>query len=443
MSKPAAITSDSPWQERFAALNVGSGPYAELRRQAWAEFTERGFPDPREEEWRWTNVRAIARQPFESASVSAVAQVPAERVHDLVPVLSDGPQIALVDGLFHAEASRLDELPAGLTLRPLSTVLAEDPQAVADLLGQQASGELSRFVSMNTALMRDGLVLEVADNVQIDTPVTLLHAIGLSGRQLAAQPRILIRVGRHARVTLVERLVSAEDCAGFSNAVTEIELGENARLDHVLLGEARDDAFSVNAVWGRVARDAHYRSMNLQFGGRLTRVDINLEASATGAHCDLIGLQMPRGRAHMDTHTRLHHAAAHTTSNEHYRAIADDRGRAVFKGRILVAQDAQKIEAYQSSANLLLSDNAEVDAKPELEIYADDVKCSHGATIGQLDEEALYYLQSRGMSRAQAREMLIFGFAEEIINQLELPELRAHLTRKVAGELASTLLEDL
>ncbi|MFP4154992.1 MAG: Fe-S cluster assembly protein SufD [Halothiobacillaceae bacterium] len=443
MSGTAMIPADSPWQQRFAALDVARGPFADLRRRAWAEFTEHGFPDPREEEWRWTNVRPIARKDFESAPVSDVAAVDAAQVLALAPALDDGPRLTLVDGLFHAGASDCSKLPEGVRLRPLSAVLAEDPGAVTNLLGQQADGALSRFVSMNTALMRDGLVLEIADGVRVEQPVTLLHAIGLSGTGIAAQPRLLVRLGRHAEVTLVERLVSQPDSGSFHNAVAEIELGDNARLNHVLLGEAGPDAFSVWAVWGRMARDARYRNFNLQFGSRLTRVDLNIEVAQPGAHCDLIGLQMPTGRQHMDTHTRLNHAAAHTTSHEHYRSIADDHGRAVFKGRILVARDAQKIEAYQSSANLLLSDQAEVDAKPELEIYADDVKCSHGATIGQLDEEALYYLQSRGMPRTQAREMLIFGFAEEITNQLELPALRAHLTRRVAGELASTLLEDL
>jgi len=443
MSTPSVgLKPDSAWHNNFAALNAANGPFADLRRQAWSEFSAKGFPDPREEEWRWTNVSPIAGLDFTDADQSAVAAVSAESVLALAPSLAEGPRLTLVDGLFHAAASNLADLPEGLKLHPLAAVLAEDPTSVSELLGQQAEGRLNRFVSMNTALMRDGVVIEVADNAQISTPVTILHAFGLTGPQRSCQPRVLIRLGAHAELTLIEQHVSMAKQQSLNNEVLEITLGENAKLNHVILGEAADDSFMIIAAWAALARDAHYRSLNYQFGGKLTRLDLNISEDDTGAHSELIGLLMPRGHQHIDTHTRIHHNSAHTTSNEHYRAIADEHGRAVFKGRILVAQDAQKIEAYQSSANLILSDNAEIDAKPELEIYADDVKCSHGATIGQLDKEALYYLQSRGISKSQARELLIFGFAEEVINHLDHPELRAHLTRRVAGNLASTLLED-
>ena len=207
-----------------------------------------------------------------------------------------------------------------------------------------------------------------------------------------------------------------------------IEQCEHSALDHITLGLDGDGRLLTDRQFVHLPRDARYTSINLQLGGQLIRREIDVNITDSGAHCDLFGLMMPRGKQLMDTHTRLTHGAAHTTSDERYQIIADDAGRGIFKGRILVAQDAQKIAAYQNSRNLLLSPQAEINTKPELEIYADDVKCSHGATIGQLDPEALYYLKSRGIGEATARQMLIGGFAEEILATLPSPALASYLT---------------
>ncbi|MBD3815935.1 MAG: Fe-S cluster assembly protein SufD, partial [Halothiobacillus sp.] len=265
-------------------------------------------------------------------------------------------------------------------------------------------------------------------------PPIVLEFLDAPG-ETAAQTRVLVRCGPHSRATLIETATGADGVTSWRNSVLVAALAANSQLTHLSLGLDGDARLLTDRSFVTLARDARYRSINIQLGGQLVRREIDVNITDTGAHCDLFGLMMPRAKQVLDTHTRLIHGAAHTTSNEQYQIIADESGRGIFKGRILVAQDAQKIEAFQNSRNLLLSDSAEIDTKPELEIYADDVKCSHGATIGRLDDEALYYLKSRGISSKNARKLLITGFAQEIVDQLPTPELVAWLGQIIARRL--------
>jgi len=253
----------------------------------------------------------------------------------------------------------------------------------------------------------------------------------------AVHPRILVRAGDNSRATLVERYIALDDAVYFTNAVAEIQLGNNAALDYYRVQEECAKAFHIGGVHVHQGRDSRFFAHGVSLGNALLRNDIDVRLAAGGAHCELIGIYLAAGRQHVDIHTRIDHLQPHGTSNEFYKGIIDGRGRSVFNGKVIVHPDAQKTDARQVNNNLLLSADAEVDTKPQLEIYADDVQCSHGATVGQLDADALFFLRSRGVDEAAARHLLTHAFAAEIIERVEVPALRAYLDRAIMTRLPS------
>jgi Fe-S cluster assembly protein SufD len=393
----------------------------EIHTVARAQVIEWGLPTLRDEEWRWTNLRALTRPLPTSNSTAAPKNI---------GVMDSLPQALCIRFNAGKLVELPKELPDGMTLTPLQDADHAQRKAAFAPLAQNPNDAL---LALNTATAAEGLVINIAPNADISQPIVIEFID--EPTDTAAQTRILLRSGVHSRATLIETASSGDGVASWRNSVLVADLAANSQLTHLSLGLDGDARLLTDRSFVTLARDARYQSINIQLGGQLVRRDIDVNITETGAHCDLIGLMMPRAKQVLDTHTRLIHGAAHTTSNEQYQIIADESGRGIFKGRILVAQDAQKIEAFQNSRNLLLSDSAEIDTKPELEIYADDVKCSHGATIGRLDDEALYYLKSRGISSENARKLLITGFAQEIVDQLPTPELVAWLGQIIARRL--------
>lgn len=378
--------------------------------QAW------GLPTLRDEEWRWTSVRPLAQ--LRPTTLAGETSAP-----PLEAVLPDALVIRFINGAFHTVAS---EWPTGLTLIDLANA-SDELRAAA--FRPSAADANDALTALNTAHASAGVVLSVAANTILNRPVLIDWAD--EGNRYTAT-RVLIRLGAHSKLTLIEAAHAANDQANWRNSVMVIEQGDNSALTHISLGLSGAARLLTDRQFVELPRDARFSSINIQLDGQLIRREIEVNITAPGGHCDLFGLMMPRGKQIMDTHTRLTHGAAHTTSDERYQIIADESGRGIFKGRILVAQDAQKIQAYQNSRNLLLSPTAEINTKPELEIYADDVKCSHGATIGQLDPDALYYLKSRGIGEEAARQLLIGGFAQEILDTLPLPALANHLAELIS-----------
>ena len=416
--------SRTPLPEWLASTLDQQEPAApgEIHTTARAQVAEWGLPTLRDEEWRWTNLRALTR-PLPKSEQNATPEG-----SGLNAILPQAIFIRIAGGKL---VECPNELPDGLRLTPLRE--ADLVQRAAAFAPKAVTPD-DALVALNTASASEGLVIDIAANADIKQPIVLEFLDAPT--ETAAQTRILVRSGLHSRATLIETASSADGVTSWRNSVLVAELAENAQWTHLSLGLDGDARLLTDRSFITLARDARYKSINIQLGGQLVRREIDINITDTGAHCDLFGLMMPRAKQVLDTHTRLTHGAAHTTSDERYQVIADESGRGIFKGRILVAQDAQKIEAYQSSRNLLLSDSAEIDTKPELEIYADDVKCSHGATIGRLDDEALYYLQSRGISKQNARKLLIAGFAQEIVETLPIPELVEWM-----GEIISRRLE--
>ena len=406
----------------------------EQKRTAAETFAREGFPDPRNEEWKYTNVRPIAKKVFQPAAAGQ-APVDASVVDDHKFAGQETLDLVFVNGIFREELSGTADLPEGVAVKNLARALEDSPEAVGKTLGSVVTYQDNSFAAFNTAFFEDGAFIELANNAVLETPIRLLFVSTAEAEPVVSHPRVVISAGTSSQASVIEQFVGQEGSGNFTNAVTEIRLAANARVEHYKLQEESTKAYHVVSIHVDQARDSHYACHNIALGARLARTDINPTLSEQGAHTFLNGLFMPQGRQHMDTHTRIHHAAAHTTSEEVYRGVLDGHGRGVFKGRVLVARDSQKIEAHQSNDNLLLSDNAEVDTKPELEIYADDVVCSHGATVGQLDEDALYYLRSRAVDKDLARDLLIFAFADEVVARIPLKPLREQLEQMIVGRL--------
>jgi Fe-S cluster assembly protein SufD len=315
--------------------------------------------------------------------------------------------------------------PPGVTIIPLGQWLKNEPDAAASFLAGIGLDADSAFENLNAAFVGDGVVVNIAPNTRWDDPVYVVHEWQASGRM--THPRIIVQLGENSRCTLIEHYVGGESIESFTNSVVTIVAAPGACMRHYRLQQESAKTFHISNVRARLARDARYRIHEIALGASLGRTDLTALLEGPGADAQLYGLFTPAGSQHLDNYTRIEHVAPHTTSSEEYRGIADGRGRGVFNGKVKVHPDAQKTDARQLSRNLLLSPTAEIDTKPELEIYANDVKCSHGATTGQLDAASLFYLRSRGLDMTEARALLLRAFAESILSSIEPPGLRAAL----------------
>ena len=358
---------------------------SDIRRHAAERFEERGFPTTKEEEWRFTNVTPIAKARFPTAAPAANG-------------------------------------------RSLRAALERDSGVIEEHLGHYASCE-NPFVALNTANFEDGAFLHVPANTIVDDPVSIdLTAVP----DRTTHPRNLIIVGAGSQVRIVERYTGRG--AYFTNAVTEIVVGENSIVEHVKLQEESLDAFHVATIQVYQSRNSNFKSHNISLGGLLVRNDVNAVLS-TGCEGTLNGLYLVSGKQHVDNHTALDHAAPHAASHELYKGILDGSSSAVFNGKIFVRKDAQKTDAKQTNKNLVLSENSTINTKPELQILADDVRCTHGATVGQLDQEALFYLRARGIGKTDARDLLVYAFARDIIDRIGIPAIREHLEKALFQSL--------
>lgn len=404
------------------------------RRQGAAQrFAAAGFPDPRQEEWKYTNVRPIASKPFVTPATDAA--ISPETIAGLGFEGLDAHRMVFVDGRFRPELSDLEGLPDGVILRSLSDMLRGESERLEPLLGTLAHDRFSSFAAANMAFMSDGAVIIAGRGVHVERPLHLLFVGSAGSPATWHHPRVLVQAAEQSGLTIVEHYADVDGAVGFTNTVTELRAEAGAQVRHYLVQDHADTAYHIGSVFVQQRRDSRVTSHNVNLGGRLVRHDLNIDLTEPGAEIELNGLFLVGGRQHVDTHTRVHHSSPHTTSREQYRGIGQGHGRGVFKGRVLVERGAQKTDAQQHSANLLLSPNAEIDTKPELEIYADDVKCAHGATVGQLDETSLYYLRSRGIDTEAARGMLVFAFADEVLERMELTPIRTSIERRLAARL--------
>lgn len=412
---------------QFRNLN-GSGPawLRPVRAAAIERFGELGFPTTRLEDWKYTNVAPLARVPFRF-DPAAESSREAARAALETAALGKGPQIVFVNGRFSSSLSSIADLPSGIRVQSLAEALDQDRGLVEPHLGRYASYDEHSFTALNTAFLTDGALVWVPRGARVAEAVQLIFISAGNGTPFVSHPRTLVVAGESSDLTVVETYVGADMGPYFTNAVTEIVLEPDARLTHYKLQRESDAAFHVARVEVHQGRATQMRTCSLSFGAALARNDINTVLDGEGAECWLDGLYLVGGAQHVDHHTSIDHRKPHGTSHELYKGVLDGRSTGVFNGKVFVRAGAQKSDARQVNKNLLLSADAVINTKPQLEILADDVRCSHGATIGRLEDDALFYLRSRGIDAAAARAWLIYAFANEIVGRVEMGPVRSQL----------------
>lgn len=403
---------------------------AQLRALAMQSVEMSGLPGVSHENWKYTGTRDIlANNYLYGADVPEVAYEGVQRFE------LDCDRIVFINGSFDP---RLSNTVEDYTVLSLADALESHGDEIKRAIHSDFSVDgisANNFAALNTAIAKDGLFISLDKNTEARRP---LHVIFMSVPGEAAyqsHPRIIVQQADNSRLTLVESHVGTTDAGNFTNIAMDVNLASGAKFEHIKLVEGMSDDRQVANTRVNVARDANYTQHGISLGLRMLRNDLRVTLNEPGAHAELNGLFVTSGNQHVDNHLLVEHMAERTTSNQVYRGVADDRGRGVFNGKVYVAKNAQKVEANQASNNLLLAKLAEIDTKPELEIYADDVKCSHGATIGQLDDTMLFYLQSRGIDAETARALLIFAFVDEIVHRIPYPAIRAHLEANLVGRL--------
>ncbi len=423
-------TGSHSYAEQFARFTrqiTLPGALASLRDDAFSCFDRLGFPTTRLEEWRFTNVAPIAETPFVApTTLTDYTRADLDALH--LPRLG-GPELVFVNGTFAPALSTTDGLPAGVRTRSLATVLAhdDDAAAVALHLGRLARIESQAFTALNTAFLRDGAVVEVAPGVVVDTPIHLLFVTRSGVEPVLSQPRVLVVVGANSQVRVIESHAGDGETPYLSNTVTEVSAGDHALIDHYTLVREAAAAFRVGSLHAALGRASNFSSHIITLGGAIVRNEARVVLAGEGGECTLNGLYLANGRQLVDNQTTIDHAQPHCDSHELYKGILGGRSRAVFNGKIIVRLDAQKTDAKQSNKTLLLSEDAQITTKPQLEMFADDVRCTHGATVGQLDQDALFYLRSRGLSRDQARQLLTHAFAADLLGHIKVEAIRTQL----------------
>jgi Fe-S cluster assembly protein SufD len=407
----------------------------DLRERGAARFAALGFPTVRQEEWRFTNVSPIAGTAFRLAEK---APTNAAELTARVRVPAAAARIVILNGRFAPELSSLDKLPRGLVAGSLANAIVHNRPEVAHL--GQLAWEHQPFVALNTAFLEDGAFVAIAPNAAIAEPIHIMVINGGAGK-IMAHSRTLIVAGANSQARIAQTFLGAAGECHFTNVVTEVSLGENANVDLYTDQREIDTAYHLSATQIQLQRSATLKSRAVTLGGRLVRNDIVAVLGGEGAHVALDGVYLVDGDRLVDNHTTIDHASPHCTSHELYKGILDGKARAVFNGRIIVREDAQKTDAKQTNRALLLSDEAMVNSNPQLEIFADDVKCTHGAAIGQLDEEAMFYLRARGLTERDARYMLIHAYAGEVLAGITVDHLRQQLERELFTQLDRDLAD--
>ena len=398
----------------------------QLREDAWQRFHAKGFPNTHDEDWRFTNLAALARTPFQRAVKGRVTVSSGQIEKFRVP--GAGCRLVFVNGHFAPDLSEVCDLPDTLEICSLERAIAKAmegsepegcaPEGIEQHLGRYADVRRDVFSALNTALWEDGAYLRIHRGAVIERPIHLLYVSAGAGAAIMTHPRTLIVAEPTSHAAVIEDYVSIGEETAFSNAVTELVAGQDAVVSHFLVERENLAAFNVSTLRLELARGTNVSSHSILLGGGLVRNNVHPVLAGEGAECLINGLFVGAGRQHLDNYMLVEHSQPQCSSRQFYNGILDDRARGVFHGRIVVHKDAQKTDAKQTNRNLLLSDDARIDTKPQLEIYADDVKCTHGATIGQIEEEQLFYLRSRGIEETSARNLLLYAFAAECLDRM-------------------------
>lgn len=422
--------------EKMATTLVGHNiPWLnDLRNQALASFSDLGFPSTRHEAWKYTDTTAIQKQGFKTALKNSRENISIPFHNSLVIKSDTSPLFVFINGHFSPELSHHHGLPTQVIMKSLHSAIEEKTLNLANHLGRYKDQHADGFSALNLAFMQDGIYLELPPNTILDHPIQLLFIV-TNPEKIAIYPRNLVLIGENSQVTICESYLSTDKSQYFTNAVTEIVIEKNAIVEHLHLQQESQQAFHISNLHVQQHENSQFTSHVYSFGGMLSRHEIKAQLSAEHAQCTLNGFYFANDRQHTDHHTQIDHLKPNTISNECYKGILNEHARGVFHGKIVVHPQAQKTNARQANNNLLLSENAEINTKPQLEIHADDVKCAHGATAGQLDEQALFYFQSRGIDRETARSLLLYAFANDLIKRVKSKPLQTRLQNILLRQL--------
>ncbi len=396
-----------------------------IRKEALKNFSELSLPTLKHEEWRYTNISPLLKYNFTLPSKDL--QISNELVNKFSFNEMDSNILIFVNGKFSKENSKLLNLQEGTIAGSISDAMKNNSEIIEKHFGKYASYNNQIFTALSTAYTKDGAFVYVPEGKIVEDPIHIIFITTASEEKIIIQPRNLFVASKNSQVTIIEHYVSENDNIYFTNTVTEIVVEDNAIVDHYKLQEESKNAFHIARVEIDQERSSNFTSHSISTGGAITRNNINARFNGEGGECTLNGLFLLEDKQLFDAHTLIDHATPLCNSHEHYKGILDDSSRGVFNGKVLVRQDAQKTNAFQKNNNILLSNNALVNTKPQLEIFADDVKCSHGATIGQIDEEAKFYLKSRGIGEKAANAILIHAFASDVIKSMKIDSVRNYL----------------
>jgi Fe-S cluster assembly protein SufD len=405
-----------------------------LRQNGFSRFGETGFPTTRDEDWRFTNVSAIAQMPFRLSRNGRGVLSRKEIEPFRVPGLAC--RLVFVDGRFSPELSSPGRLSKGVEATSLAMQIAHDPEAIEPHLGRYLDLQRDPFCALNTAFLEDGAYVRIRKGVVLEEPIHLLFIAAAHDTPTVCYPRNLIVAEENSQATILEDYVSLGSGAALCNTATELVAGDHTVLSHYMIEREHAQAYNVSTLRIQQGRSAEVSSHSVLIGGALVRNNVHPVLAGEGGQCLINGLFIGGGRQHLDNYMLVEHASPHCGSRQFYNGILGGHAHGVFHGRIIVHKDAQKTDARQTNRNLLLSDTAQIDTKPQLEIYADDVKCTHGATIGQIEEEALFYLRSRGIDEPSARRLLLLAFASECLDRMKPGPVRAHVEKLIHHSLA-------
>jgi len=435
----AATTLDqtNPYWAAFDRASVDAQPawLTALRKAAMGDFSEQGFPTLHDEDWRFTNVAPIAALPFHPVLAPASSNIDGAFIAKNSFTGLKASRLVFVNGHFSRGLSSILPLPNGVKIGSLAEALKTDTALVEKYLGKHATTKDNAFTALNTAFFRDGAFIYVPAGITVPEPVHLLFISTAPETGASTHSRNLIVAEKNSAITIIESFVGVGSAAYFTNFVEELVIGANAAVEHCKFQDESASAFHIAAIHAHLGRSCNVIAHSIATGAKISRNNIRTSLADEGVECVLNGLYLTRDEQLADHHMIVEHAKPHCNSHEYYNGILDGRSKGVFHGRILVRPDAQKTDAKQTNKNLLLSDDATADTKPQLEIYADDVKCTHGATIGQLNDESIFYLRARGIGLETARRMLIHAFAGEIIDRVRYTPAREELDKIVWDRL--------
>jgi len=425
--------SDTSYIEQYQAFARGisrSSPnwLNTMRQCAVERFEALGFPTTKNEDWHFTSVAPIT----EAAYPTRTAPGGDVKPDDLTPFTfgaTDWPTIVFVNGVFSPALSSIDQLPDGVRVYDMATAFRTGDQVVERYLSKFAEYELSTFTALNSAFVSDGAVVRIAKEFEVERPIHVLFVSDALAAKTQVNPRALIIAERHSKATVIESYVSAGEASYFTNAVTEVLLEDGANLSHLKIQRESPRSFHVGTIEAEQKRDSHYQSFSFATGAALSRTNVYTKLNGEGAGATLNGLYMLDGEQHCDHQTKIEHAQPNCFSRELYKGVLDGASHGVFNGKVYVDPIAQKTDGKQTNNVLLLSERAQVDTKPQLEIFADDVKCTHGATVGRIDQNALFYMKSRGVNKELARRLLTYAFAAEVLETIEVELVRHELER--------------